>query len=233
MKKAFKNSILFASMFALFAVNVAHAQMPNVTSAYATPSTNTAMLYATVNASGYPATAWFEYSTDSNMYNVYETIHTFIGTNSYTKSISANIYNLSPNTVYYFRAVIDNTRGTAKSNIASFLTNYQQTNTYQNQQVSTNTNYVINETRYVDRIVPVTVHTQETTVNTSNFNNQNVNGVTFQTPSTNLVTNTVDKNVNVASPLFGSGFLPNTTWEWIIVIAIILLIVIVMRKIVN
>ena len=64
-------------------------------------------------------TGWFEWGTTNSLGR--ETVHKNIGSVS-SINFSETLSGLSPNTTYYFRAVIQNQRGISKGNIISFKT---------------------------------------------------------------------------------------------------------------
>ncbi len=72
-------------------------------------------LYNTYNVS-----TWFEYGTSTSF--GYSTLH--INSNSGYANFSANVGNLSPNTIYYFRAIGQNAQGVVYGSTNSFRTNF-------------------------------------------------------------------------------------------------------------
>ncbi len=92
---------------------------PDVTTKDATNvDSNSATLNGRVDGNGISTRAWFEYGTSRSL--GYSTSRTSYGSgsNSYDKGISG----LIPNTTYYFRAVAENSEGTARGSILSFYT---------------------------------------------------------------------------------------------------------------
>jgi len=81
---------------------------------------NSATLNGYVSSSNtYTTYAWFEYGTNAN-YLSYTTNSRYIGGSS--QSFSDSIFNLSPNTTYYYRAVARGDYGTQYGNTVSFST---------------------------------------------------------------------------------------------------------------
>jgi uncharacterized protein (TIGR02145 family) len=74
-----------------------------------------------VNANGFPTTTWFEWGTNSSLASYTVASYQSIGGNS-DVPISADLINLSPETVYYFRIVAQNDGGTSRGAILSFIT---------------------------------------------------------------------------------------------------------------
>ncbi len=153
MKKFSKITFLFAVVLGLMFAASAQAQ-----------SATSAVLNASVNPGGTQTTAWFEYGTNPNLNTWTETQHESIGAYNYARTFSQTVYNLQPNTMYYFRVATNNGYNTYRAQILSFTTG---TN-YTNNQVSYNdtssnvnvTRYVVNETKYIDRVLPTqTVYT--------------------------------------------------------------------------
>jgi len=143
-------------------------------------SVTSAVLNASVNPGGTRTTAWFEYGTNSSLNTWTETTHELIGAFDYAKPFSQTVYNLQPNTLYYFRVVTNNGYNTYRAQILSFTTgtnyttnqtsynqsyNYNDSYNYADQNTVNVTRYVVNETKYIDRVVqPQTVYTQPQTV---------------------------------------------------------------------
>ncbi len=97
---------------------------PDVTTVIATSvGQSSARLNGVVSISSSSATtAWFEYGTTQNFGS---TTATQVVGSSGVLSFSQPIYNLSQNTVYYFRAVAQNAYGTDYGQIMSFTTSNQ------------------------------------------------------------------------------------------------------------
>lgn len=92
--------------------------VPSVTTYSATNINDT---YATLNGYVNPnqsnTTRWFEYGTSSTNLSS-QTTHISQGTTS--GNFSQSVTNLSPNTIYYFRAVAQNSNGTTYGNVMNF-----------------------------------------------------------------------------------------------------------------
>lgn len=85
---------------------------PSITTLAATNITqNSATLNATIMPNGSQTTAWFEYGTSQNL--GYTTPTQTISGSTATQNIQAQIYNLQPNTLYYFRVIAQNPCGGA------------------------------------------------------------------------------------------------------------------------
>ena len=92
---------------------------PDVTTRNATNvTTSSATLNGEVDGNGTSVRAWFEYGTSTSL--GYRTSENSYGSGStdYSRSISG----LSPNTTYYFRAMAENSDGTARGSILTFRT---------------------------------------------------------------------------------------------------------------
>jgi phosphodiesterase/alkaline phosphatase D-like protein len=76
----------------------------------------------TVSTGGLPGNAWFEYGTDLS-FGYSTTLNAFIFNGGYSGNYSTNVSGLTSNTVYYFRAVAQNSYGRAYGNVVSFRTN--------------------------------------------------------------------------------------------------------------
>lgn len=94
--------------------------LPNVTTYSASEiGANYATLNGYVNPNGYATTRWFEWST-TNAFLSNSTVVISQGTQP--GNISQYLPNLSPNTIYYFRAAARNNYGTVYGNVLSFVT---------------------------------------------------------------------------------------------------------------
>jgi len=87
-------------------------------------STSSATLHGSVNPNNSSTTAWFEYGPTQSLGYTSSTFS--IGSGSSQTSFSASVFNLSPNSTYYFRAVAQNGYGTARGSILSFTTQAEQ-----------------------------------------------------------------------------------------------------------
>ncbi len=81
---------------------------------------DSATLNGSVDPNGSYTEAWFEYGTTRSLR--YTTDHRSIGSFDYSRDYSIRVYNLSPDTTYYFRAVARNSYGTDYGNILTFTT---------------------------------------------------------------------------------------------------------------
>ncbi len=79
---------------------------------------NSAIVNGQVVSQGINVNTWFEYGTTQSF--SYTTTPFYYGTG--TTSYSAPLYNLTPNTTYYFRTVVQNTYGTVPGQTLSFVT---------------------------------------------------------------------------------------------------------------
>ncbi len=108
-------------------------QAPSVTTRLAYDlSQNSARLDGSWVSNDTSATTWFEYATNQTTVSNGAGISTNqVNQNGSSGSMNEMVYNLQPNTTYYFRAVIRNTQTTSYGSILSFNTN-QNTVTVQN-----------------------------------------------------------------------------------------------------
>jgi hypothetical protein len=115
--------------------------------------------YASSNGIYYNTTTWFQWGTSYG--SLYSNTNT---TQSYGSSFSQPIYNLTPNTLYYFRAVAENSNGSPTyGNIQSFTTtgsSYYNNNTCNNQY-----NYNYNSNNYA--CAPTAITTTATNIDSS------------------------------------------------------------------
>jgi hypothetical protein len=224
MKRNIKNTIAFLSLFGMFFVFASSVEAQTYYSNTQTTSTSSVALNATVNPGGRSTTGWFEYTTDPNFYSWNETEHVYVGSTNSDTPLMATLNNLVPNTVYYFRVVTNNGKKVYKGNTLSFVTT-SQTQTYSNVTntvpVAVNTSNI----RYVNAPQPTTVLYTTTPTNQVTTNtNANVATVYRSVNTTN------PNYVNVANPVFGSTFLPNTIFGWLLLMLIILAIFVVVRR---
>jgi len=84
---------------------------------------DSAVLNAVVSPNNDLTTVWFEYGTSSTYFNL-TTSSQNIGSDSYGINTSLNVYGLSSNVTYYFRAVARNSAGTNYGNVLSFTTSF-------------------------------------------------------------------------------------------------------------
>lgn len=112
-------TILFAS-----APFTGYAYAPSVMTGGATNITPmNATFNGTVNTGGLPGNAWFEYGTDLVFGNS-TSLNAFIFNTGYSGNYSTNVSGLTANTIYYFRAVAQNSQGKVYGNVVSFMTNF-------------------------------------------------------------------------------------------------------------
>ncbi len=97
--------------------------LPTVTTNSATSVTSTtATLNAIINPNSSGTTAYFEWGTDNTLTTVSVTPSQSIGSGTSNQIFTAGITGLSPNTTYYYHAVAQNSSGTQRGTIVSFLT---------------------------------------------------------------------------------------------------------------
>ncbi|MFM7088431.1 MAG: hypothetical protein ACKOW9_02785 [Candidatus Paceibacterota bacterium] len=149
-KKIIASAIVLSVLFVGFKANAQN-------------SATSAVLNASVNPGGMQTTAWFEYGTNPNLTTWTETQRESVGAFSSARTFSQTVNNLQPNTMYYFRVATNNGYNTFRAQILSFTTGTTNTNNqvvYNNTPTTTNvTRYVVNETKYVDRVLaPQTVY---------------------------------------------------------------------------
>ncbi|OGI65734.1 hypothetical protein A3H53_00750 [Candidatus Nomurabacteria bacterium RIFCSPLOWO2_02_FULL_40_10] len=105
--------------------NVYNYTPVNITTGNATNITgSSAILSGLVNGnnlySTYNLETWFQYGRNTNF--EYATAH--INSNSGYANFNSTVSNLSPNTIYYFRAVVQNPQGVIYGSANSFRTNF-------------------------------------------------------------------------------------------------------------
>ncbi len=88
-------------------------------------STSSVTLNGSVNPNNSGTTAWFEYGSTQSL--GYTTSTFAIGGGTSQTSFSTTAFSLSSNTTYYYRAVAQNSYGTARGSILSFTTDAEQT----------------------------------------------------------------------------------------------------------
>lgn len=87
-------------------------------------SQNSATLNGHVTGSGSNINAWFEWGTNTSLGNTTSSLSYGTGATNFSNSI----YNLNPNTTYYYRAVAQSSYGTVYGNTLSFTTSGQSNN---------------------------------------------------------------------------------------------------------
>lgn len=181
---------------------------PNITTQNATNlSKNSAVLNGSINPNGRSTTVWFEYGTMSNLLSFNQTNHISFGSGNSYAIHSQVISNLNPNTVYYFRAVANNSSGTSRGNIFSFTT--QKAN-----------NIIISNTD--GEIEPV--------YKENNDSYEVVNNTTEE----NLPIDNSDyfdsKNLGASAIWSFTNILPKTFIGWLIFLILILILIIIIRE---
>jgi len=83
---------------------------------------NSATLNGAIDPRNHSTFAWFEYSTVSTFETHVDSTHVDMGSGDERSSLTQNISDLVPNTIYYFRASAENQNGTKKGDIKSFKT---------------------------------------------------------------------------------------------------------------
>ncbi|MBI4691943.1 MAG: hypothetical protein HY773_00650 [Candidatus Terrybacteria bacterium] len=95
--------------------------IPTATTTSATNITQTsAILNGTVNPNSNSTSAWFEWGTTSSLGNTLSSINA--GNGSSNVDVAITLSGLSENTVYYYRAVAQNSYGIAYGSIMNFVT---------------------------------------------------------------------------------------------------------------
>ena len=92
------------------------------TSAATNVTSNSATLNGTVNPNGSPTSAYFEWGTSSTLSTFNTTTSQSIAPGTTAVSVSANLTGLSASTTYYYRVVGQNSAGTQRGLIVSFIT---------------------------------------------------------------------------------------------------------------
>jgi hypothetical protein len=82
----------------------------------------TATLRGTVNPNTSTTTAWFEWGTSNTLASYSSTSSQSVGSGTSAVSVTANLTGLNPNTTYYYRVAAQNSTGTQRGAILSFLT---------------------------------------------------------------------------------------------------------------
>lgn len=101
--------------------NPVSGSIPTATTTSATNITQTsATLRGTVNPSNNSTSAWFEWGTTSSLGNTLSSINA--GNGSSNVDVAITLSGLSENTVYYYRAVAQNSYGIAYGSIMNFVT---------------------------------------------------------------------------------------------------------------
>jgi len=96
---------------------------PIVTTGTGTSSTwDTATVTGTVNPNGLATTAWIEYGTDSDLSDNTATTAENLAAGSANVSVSQPLTGLEGTTTYYFQVVAQNSSGTTRGDIETFVT---------------------------------------------------------------------------------------------------------------
>jgi len=98
------------------------ATAPAAATGTATLIGNWATLTATVNPNGADTHAFFLWGTSSTLSGATQTTMQDLGSAAGSKGLSADIWNLSGSTTYYFQVVAQNSLGTTNGTIVSFTT---------------------------------------------------------------------------------------------------------------
>jgi phosphodiesterase/alkaline phosphatase D-like protein len=216
--KTLKNLIILGAVACVvFAGRAAHAQYTVI------PGATEAILNASVNPNGTGTSAWFEYGTDANMVYYTETAHNYVGSSYGDVPFSQKITGLSPNSVYFYRAVANNGT-TAKGSIMSFTTvnNNNATTSYTNtvypvnNVVYTNTNAVASSSNDGVSITNITATGAILNAVLTNPNHQYAQGYFEWGPTTSFGNTTQATDLGTAYTSNFSGTLtqltPNTTY---------------------
>ena len=166
---------------------------------------NFAVLNGFVDPNSYYATRWFEWGTNgSTLYNSTNK------TSGYAGNFSEPLYNLAPNTTYYFRAVAQSGSGAiAYGNTLIFITSGNPYNTYAN-------NTYIENTATPSK--PIVIYRNKTVAPAvANAKDTTQNGETLI-------------QQGAVAFLTGGGFLPNTLLGWLLIILLITLLVLAVQK---
>lgn len=194
----------------------------NVNTVYSTIGTTEVTVYGSVNPGGIMTTAWFEYSEDMNFLNYKESNHIFVGSQGNEFPIRATLTNLKPDTIYYIRAVADNTQGTVRGNTVMLTTNPRITNNKNIVNVqNTNISQVKSASTTKTETKIVYVNTSNTLKNTNANQNYNSHYYSNDYYNKNQFANTLFANTN---------FMPNTFFGWLILLLLVLAIISVIRR---
>jgi sugar lactone lactonase YvrE len=98
------------------------ATAPAAATGTATLIGNWATLTAAVNPNGADTHAWFLWGTSSTLSGATQTAMQDLGSATASNAVSADIWNLSASTTYYYQVVAQNSVGTTNGTIASFTT---------------------------------------------------------------------------------------------------------------
>ncbi|MBP9803078.1 MAG: fibronectin type III domain-containing protein [Candidatus Pacebacteria bacterium] len=195
----------------------------NVNTVYSTIGTTEVTVYGSVNPGGIMTTAWFEYSEDMNFLNYKESNHVFVGSQGNEFPIRATLTNLKPDTIYYVRAVADNTQGTVRGNTVMLTTNPR---------IENNTNIINVQNTNISQVKSANttkkVETKIVYINTNNnFSNYNSN----QNYNSNY-SKDLNPNYNQSANILFSynDFMPNTFFGWLILILLVFAILSVIRR---
>ncbi|OHA80058.1 MAG: hypothetical protein A2747_00320 [Candidatus Yonathbacteria bacterium RIFCSPHIGHO2_01_FULL_44_41] len=101
--------------------NQTYTQPYVTTNSASSVSQNSATLNGYVTSSGTNINAWFEWGTSYSLGNTTSVLNYGTGATSFNNSV----YNLNPNTTYYYRAVAQSTYGTVYGSTLSFTTSGQ------------------------------------------------------------------------------------------------------------
>ncbi|MFH0991063.1 MAG: FG-GAP-like repeat-containing protein [bacterium] len=117
------NSLINDISDSMFIIGATGSMLPSVTTVTATSITSsTASLNGTINPNGSTTTAYFEWGTSSALASYSTTQSQSIGSGTSAITFSASLSSLTLSTNYYFRAVGQNSAGTQKGSIISFVT---------------------------------------------------------------------------------------------------------------
>jgi hypothetical protein len=172
-----------------------------------------------VNPNNSSATRWFEWGTNSSYF--YNSTNK-VGSINYPANFSEALYNLSPNTTYYYRVAAQNSTGvTVYGNVSIFITS----------------NNVISGTYTQNTYIPPAT-TTVTTTNTTHTSTNNTNTAPAKKAATagkNTDSKSADATIQQGALafLFGNNFLPSTLISWLFLVLLVTLIVLAVRKAYN
>ena len=100
------------------------------TSGASSVAVNSAVFNGSVNPNNRNTNAWFEYGTTQSL--GYTAGYQAVGSGNHASTLTSAVYNLAPNTTYYYRAVAQNAYGTTYGTTMSVTTGGTSVNSYGN-----------------------------------------------------------------------------------------------------
>lgn len=155
------------------------------------------------NPGRYSSDGYFQWGSTKSFGNTTETV--YLGSD-YTSSFSGTLSNLSPNTTYYYRAVVIQNSKTYRGDTKSFTTYSTSYNTVKGSSVTTNAYAYTNPISTTDSVI---------------------------TGVQNCDNLTTENNYRLTANTLNTDFLPDTLFEWLLLLLILIAVVWALRRMIS